>query len=203
MDINLRASRNKLVPEVLRIVDAYKARAGQVALYRFGFYRLSFAPNRLTDGFALHVWFPTDLAEELPHTHIFDLESRVLLGGLEDRTWTVTEDPQGTHSIVLPKCTEKECSDEPVGTNVNIKLVGTRHVTQDEYYCVPKGSFHTSQVLEFPTVTVIRRLNVDANGQSQNIVPLTEQLAPLRSFDIFDHDQNRAWAIIDTALAQL
>src|SRR3989344_8344513 len=72
-------------------------RAAEVVQYPLGFYRVTLSGNRHTDGFNFHVWPPDIVRNESIHTHVFDLDSRIVGGVVEDHLWSVNED-SGNHT---------------------------------------------------------------------------------------------------------
>lgn len=90
-----RLSLGELIPRVITAVKENFDQEKNVALYRFGFYRVPFYQDRNQDGLALHIWLQDLPREELPHSHVFHLRSRVLLGSITNHIWLPHEDDLG------------------------------------------------------------------------------------------------------------
>jgi hypothetical protein len=189
----------ELVAEVKSELLNWSQQQRPILQYRFGFYRLPFYADRLTDGCAIHVWLADLPRDEFPHTHIFELTSRVLRGGLENTNWNITERPDGNFRLIEPVCTDTLCTDTVTDRFCNATVSEKDNIGVGDLYGVRRGIFHTTKILEFPTITIIKRAKVDACGQPAHLAPRNE--FP-RTFDFTAQDP-KAWAKVRSTLELL
>lgn len=199
---DLRAPRTELLGKLFSAVDECKKQNRPIAQYRFGFYRLSFSPTRQEEGFTLHLWSRELPADDYPHTHIFSLTSRILSGRLKDTTWSLVPDAQGPLKCIRPHCSETACWDEDLGERVRLEKTREKINGPDDIYDVSLGEFHTTDIVEFPTITLMEKKNVQRGADPMHLVPWESQ-TPTRSFDYYSDSQEEIWARFEKALEPL
>jgi hypothetical protein len=172
--------------------------------YGLGFYRIPLAGNRDEDGLALHFWLEGMPRNEDPHTHIFNLTSRVLCGQVEDTRWEATPSLNGKYLLRSHVFRDNRYVLDGEGTLCDIHSTTKQVVGRGQTYNVPKGVFHTSALSQFPTVTLIRREAVDTGIIVQDIVPrdLSGHISPA-SRPLNDGEYEWAWKKIQQIVARL
>ncbi len=202
ISFDLHAPRKALLEKLFDAVDSCKKEGRQIAQYRFGFYRLSFAPTRQEDGFTLHLWTDTLPADDYPHTHIFDMRSRILSGSLKDTTWALVPDDKGPLKSIRPHCSETACWDEELGDRVRLEKIREKINGPDYSYDVPLGEFHTTDILQFLAITLMEKKNVQRGADPIHLVPW-ESATPTKSFEYYSDSQEDIWKTFEQALEPL
>ena len=143
--------------------------------YGLGFYRLPFYESREADGCALHVWLDGMPRNEDAHTHIFRLTSRVLCGQIEDARWEPMPLSEGKFLLSSYALTNGAYTKSGVSEFCDVRRLSIQTISRGGTYEVPKNVFHTSRVLNFPTVTLLQREEVDSNAIVQDLRPRDPQ----------------------------
>jgi hypothetical protein len=192
LDININ---KKTLIEILYELYSQKI---IVKHHPLGFLRLMLTENsRLKPGFYLHVWPDVPLASQPSdykiHNHIFDLESRVICGSLIDITYDVeANDDGGYYQLRAEHCNEfSELIIMPQKCICNQLL--TKTVGDGGIYKIDKGTYHSTEIKNGYTATLMHKTNVDLNKHPLHIAS---------SFSILDKTsfnpihQDEAWSII-------
>lgn len=166
-----------------------------------GFLRLPLTnPNRLAEGLYLHVWPEGGLAKQEPaspiHCHVFDLESRVLLGALINLEYQVRINSDGEFRLLEAVYEGQQSARIPTHISANCYLTGERVYEAGQVYTLPKGTFHETRVLNEPVVTLMSKFNVDIRKQPLNVMPVENVLEPTGFFDHASISQEHAWNIV-------
>ena len=90
------------ITELLSTIDA--KRGAQVLLHPYGFLQLSLTDTTWRDsGYRLHIWsneLPSmKMSEFQVHDHIYNINSKVLIGELKDTRYTVKGDSNGQYVV--------------------------------------------------------------------------------------------------------
>lgn len=199
--LDICSERSTVIESLMEAIDLQRRRAAEVLLYRFGFFRLPFSHNRLVDGYNLHVWNEELPRDHFPHTHIFELKSRVLTGSLVDHAWIVQKDAQGIFRCVTPEYDGAVTRDREIPGTFYAEIAQSRPIKTDEVYAVAKGAFHSTEIAEDNTVTLMRKSCVDPQIAPINVVPIHRKPEP--SFDLKRISQVDAWDALEKALQKL
>lgn len=184
--------------ELRRHVELCRSEKVLIEHHPLGFFRLPLTtPDRLKDGFYLHVWPSADFRKQDErsevHCHIFDLFSRVLSGSLVDRRYVVTDDPNGSFVVSDVLYVSGQSSRVPTESRASLRLFRSYQFDAGSIYELPKGIFHKTDVLRFPTATLMRKLNVNSDATPKNLAPLGAQ--EIR-FDHMIASQDFAWEAV-------
>lgn len=193
---DLHDSREAIIRSLQEAVDYQRSRAAEILVYRFGFLRLPFVASRLDDGFNLHVWLDQLQRDPYPHTHIFDLHSRVLQAEIVDHSWKLIDDVNGKYKRVQPLYHDGITTDHELPGRVRIHPLNQRILRQDDVYSIPKGEYHSSEIPKCskPTVTLLRRSNIEKSGHPINVMPV--QQPKEQFFDLRKIAKEDAWKIL-------
>ncbi len=189
-------------PSLIRAVLKEHRQAGTpVQIHPLGFLRVPLtSQDRLDEGFYLHVWpGPTTLqlqASSQVHNHVFDLESRILVGTLRNREYEAFEDIGGEWVLAEAIYAGSRSSRVPTGARIGYRLVHEQTYGPGEVYTIPKGVFHETDILQTPTATLMRKSNVDRSHHPINIMPVSGEPDVASGFDHLDLSQQTAWDIV-------
>jgi hypothetical protein len=195
LETNDSAEIIEALAEAIRSVRTDATRI--VDFKRFGFVRLPLtSPDRTKDGYVLHVWKDAVSPDACPHTHSFDLTSRVLHGGIYNSRWEIT-DGSGDYTFVRPVCGQGQVTQEQ--SSVQLKCVETLRHAPDSYplYKVGKNVFHSSAT-DPDTVTLVYRENVEVACPINAIQPGQQINVPPVALP-----QEEGWTIIDGAMSKI
>ncbi len=170
---------------VLRELEQRSAVRDALELHPLGFARVSFAEHRLADGYHLHMWgaSPARSHAELPHSHAFDMQSRVLTGSLQQHVWDAIEDPDGDFTRV-PVNSMQTGSDilRSAGRRVTLQSRSSRTILTGERYGMTDELHSTEIPAGTETITLIHK-HYPKRRESSVIVPSTI----FAQNDHFDH----------------
>ena len=173
-NVNLRdVPRDRLIANLKSTMIQFEEQGKPVLAYRFGFLRVPFEEDRSRDGLALHIWTKSLPADDCPHTHIFDLQSRVLLGAVTNMIWTIDDSKDGQFIATKPGYSHPGVLEYESQKRLNLvrKSFDTYTAgTACDYYELPKGNIHSSS-FESDTVTLIRRSNTIPDELPTNYIP--------------------------------
>ncbi len=201
--VDLHSSRDDIIRELQEAVDYQRSRTADVFVYRFGFLRLPFVDSRLENGFNLHVWLDDLPRDRFPHTHIFDLESRVLKERITDIAWQILDDEKGDCIRVQPQYHDGRTTDCELPGHVRIQEITRRTLNQDDVYTISRGEYHSSEIPKGanPTVTLVRKSKIDTRGHPINIIPVTKPKEQF--FDLQSFGKEQAWKILTKIVDKL
>lgn len=168
-------SRTLLLEQLEEAIDYQRSMCRSVLSYRFGFARLPFQDSRLQDGFAAHFWSNQIERNDCPHTHIFDLRSRILFGEVTNKIWTVVASGEKPYAQVQPSYVDKGAS-KPIENATQIFLDASSSQTYSDiegsdYYEMKKGVIHSTE-LAGEAITLMHRMNTESNLLPTNFIPV-------------------------------
>lgn len=172
----------------------------RVEHHPLGFFRLQLTSiDRLAEGLYLHVWPVGSLSKQEPlcpiHSHIFDLESRILLGRLANREYDVRYTNAGDCSVQEVAYEGHHSTRLATSQHATCQLTQHTEYGPGDIYQLPKGIFHETVILQEPTATLMQKRNVERGKRPLNLLP--SRLACVSSR--FDHQlisQESAWDCI-------
>jgi hypothetical protein len=202
-NLNLKDNFKILIPALLKRIDILKTQGVLVQSQPLGFMRLALDGQKNNEeGHFLHIWMPglpTQEGGPFMHTHVFDMESRVLLGSIRDVMLVPKEDPNGKYQLAGAVCKEEYCLPFKQEGNVNMEVSRVLDVGQGEIYKIEKDNFHETVVADDGvTVTVMRKYNVDQKDPVLAI-PVGIEI-PKDTFRRDQIDQEFAWNKIQELL---
>lgn len=184
-------------------------RAGRVIeAHPLGFLRLPLTDlNRLMPGFYLHVWpaWPgkrQDVDSEV-HCHVFDLESEILVGALTNKEFEVQADPTGEYEVLEAQYDGALSHRLPTQRRVHCAERSSLTYVAGDRYWMARGTYHLTLVLHRPTVTLMRKYNVDDSLHPLNLRRAGQAVSGPASFDHSQLDQERAWSTVFESLAEI
>jgi hypothetical protein len=197
--IDLESTDRSTLIEYVR--EAVALRQFQLSLiqYPFGFVRFPFEIERNKEGMALHIWLDDFSEQETIHTHAFDLESRVLLGGITNYLWKNGESPESAHyrKIDVAHTEHQRKLKSGAATSPLEQYTATTHTSEEKsFYRIQRGALHSTSA-RHGTITLIRRLNFGTDS-AVLFVPSGD----MRDIPIRTMEKNRR-DVIERALATL
>lgn len=201
--ISLNESSTTLIPKLLRRLDVLESQGVMIQAQPLGFMRLALEGQKNNqEGLFLHVWVPGLPVQEggpFMHTHVFDLESRIIKGAIQDTTFTPEPNPAGTFQLIGAVCAEDYCAPFDAGLGlVSMEKERVLDLKEGDIYTVPKNSFHSTTLLGDIAVTLIRKYNVEDKDPIL-AVPVGIKV-PEDTFRRDQLDQVSAWKIIRSLL---
>lgn len=196
--LDIYASSELVNEAVLEAVDAVRGEVKLLA-YRFGFLRLPFTKDRLTDGYNLHVWPEGVEGDAYPHTHIFRLQSRVMSGAVRNFIWEVLDDPNGNFLRSTPHYRQAQVTDVLDDRSVHVSKVSSLLVETGQVYEMDRNQYHTTKLFHngSPVITLCKRYDIDSTIHPVNVVP--KNFKPEDTFNL-EPNQEEAWKIFDRAI---
>lgn len=172
-----------------------------------GFMRLALDGQKNNEpGHFLHVWMPglpTQKHGPFRHTHVFDLESKVLIGKIKNTIYNPKANVEGEYQLVGATCAQDFClpAKDTQGA-VDLEISDTFEISQGATYQVLKGKFHDTTVIgDGVALTLIRKYNVE---QKDPILAIPTGVAiPTNTFNRNQIDQDFAWLQIRKLLETL
>ena len=89
------------------------------------------------------------------HSHTWELNSLVLLGGLKDTVYEAVENGAGKYRAVEVTYGPSGPESKPTGDLFELRGASVREVTASHAYRLPAGTLHGSEPLAVPTVTLL------------------------------------------------
>lgn len=152
-------------------------------------------------GTRLHIWHP-DLPKQsvrtAVHDHVFDMESTVKKGVLDQAElhYTLEHNGNPTAEIYMAHYTEKSQSKlEPTGVLVHLGSHRTIRVPVGESYTQSAFTFHESVPVTDIVVTIMTKTRVFSSYQPRVLVPIGE--TPDNSFHRENASEQSLWSIIE------
>lgn len=200
--IDLEMSKKGLLENLIHNANLLKSAGAVIKAYPVGFLRLPFVKNRSEPGYFLHVWrndIPWTEFESL-HTHIFDMESRVLSGEIKNTLWKVTPDKNGGH-MMCKGTYEKNRMILKEENRVKVDKLREETIFTDQIYYVRKDDFHSSTAKK-GVVTLILKQNVQPEKDPLVVLPINTKTQE-GGFDSAQIEQSEAWHIIEESLRKI
>ena len=202
-NLNLKDDFKILIPNLLERIEMLKKQGVLVQSQPLGFMRLALEGQKNNEeGHFLHVWMPglpTQEGGPCMHTHVFDMESRVLLGSIRDVMLVPKEDSRGKYQLAGAVCKEEYCLPFKQEGNVNMEVSRVLDVGKGEIYKIEKDNFHETLVTgDGVSVTLMRKYNVDQKDPVLAI-PVGIEI-PKDTFRRDQIDQEFAWEKIKELL---
>ncbi len=207
-ELNLNDDNATLIPMLLERLEELSNIGGFVQVQPIGMMRISLnKQNNNQEGLFLHIWAP-DLPIQatggpFAHTHVFDLESKVIRGEITDTTYTPISNKKGNFKIVKGLCLQDYCSlDEEIIDRVEMEVETVRKISAGTAYRVPKGKFHLTNIGgDGLAITIMKKSNVENASPLlaiQNNVTLSKE-----HFDRNQLDQRLAWKRVKKLIMSL
>ena len=201
--VDINGSYGDLCNQVKRFVLKKYDEKAIIYVYPIGFIRLPFEKDRYTDGLALHLWL-----RELPnqekatlHTHIFDLESRILSGRVTDMQWRIEDSKEGAHMLTLATYANDEYTLQEQ-QDVQIVLERQQEHIAGDAYSVPKNVFHSS-IADNGTLTLIQKKNIDSAIKARVGIPKGVEQETGYVANVLSLSQDEAWDMLLKAVVAL
>lgn len=155
----------KSVDDLFGLIKEQYERGEKVVCHPNGFLELSLSPIKEWDdeGFRFHVWSDTlkprrDSAYEI-HDHIFDLESWVLCGTLENIYYDIQHNKNGEYLIFEAGYDETK----PTSDRISILNKKSIIISAPSRYTLPKYKFHSTKSIKPLTATLVYKSNTDSS----------------------------------------
>lgn len=117
-----------------------------------------------------HIW-ADGVAAATVHSHSWHLDSQVVAGAVTNEIFTVTEDPRGSHQLLVVDSTGPLDRLTPSGHRVGLTPVRRKEHRAGGSYRMPAGEFHRSTPRPAgPTLTLLSAITVD--GAVDQVVAL-------------------------------
>lgn len=188
-------------PIASRVVPAdFTPTAETISLHGLGFIQVKLPGNQ-----RLHVWHP-DLprrscyVHSAIHNHRFGFTSRVLIGRQVNRRYRVVSDPNGPHDLI-----SHDGPRSPAGGRLSF-VAGRVIAKADANESYQPGDSYSMDVLEYHetpndgiVVTVMQK-HTEGTVHASSLI--THGVTFDQSFNRFQMDETRLWAIVVDALRQ-
>lgn len=165
--------------------------------------------GRTAPGIRLNVWPGGEIAARLcrqrvaegVHHHPFDMVARLLHGALEDTQWTVERDPSGNYSgEVMDYGPAEAASAQTTNERYAVKRKSATVYRKGDVYTMSKADFHSSVLVEAPTVTLLSRLDFDPTLPLWSFRPCEHARPDTASDPPEEFPQDLAWKLAFDAL---
>ena len=186
---------NLSVEELLRLIESRRQNGEEIKLHPNGFLQLSLSSGHWREqGLRLHVWSDSLPRKNHPkfriHDHIFDIESYILLGKIQNKNYIIRDDPEGEHLIV-----EAGLEDvHPTNKRVNAFLSDYFSKVAGEKYTLPRLQFHSSESEASLTATVMSKKNTNLTILPRVLAPVDYKTEELEGKRVVD--QALAWDVV-------
>jgi len=162
--------------------------SAQIRRQPLGFYRVYLTTqNAMQEGIYLHAWLDQNQfrqgAEPEVHSHIFDMNSTVLIGSLRNEIFTAKPALNGTHYFVKVHYNDGSPLREVENRMCRIELSHQENVSSGNEYTQKSGLFHRTIVTEYPLVTLMRKVKVNKEPFSMNIIRKDYKHAEVSKFN--------------------
>jgi hypothetical protein len=134
------------------------------------------------------------------HNHNFDLRSRILLGGLTNRLSRTVEDMEGAFSLLRMEYKGEGTMRVATPRRINCNLDGESSYVAGDVYDIAKGTFHETVIDQKPTVTLMRKTNVERLLSPLNVA---RSDTPKSEFSYRSTPPDSAWDIVCSPSAPL
>jgi hypothetical protein len=155
------------------LLEAERRRGTIVKHHPLGFLRLPLSPRDASERYYLHVWPELELARQDPssevHNHNFDLRSRILFGGLTNRQYSARDNEKGAFSLLKMEYEGERTTRVATSRRVTCKLESESSYVAGDIYDIAKGTFHETVIDQKPTVTLMRKANVERHLSPLNV----------------------------------
>lgn len=199
--------RNEVLPgltarRLLRLINNQR-HAAHIRQHPNGFLQLNLTGDWRGPGLRLHIWpdmeLPSQGEDYQTHNHIFDFESAVLVGAIENSLYSVDHYADETATQTLYRAYGDPARSRLLaidGYRRSATLVSKRVYWPGETYSLNRWDYHTSRPTKLPTATIISRTGASPTASPLIIGPLADQ-GELIQFDRTLIDQQDAWAAVE------
>jgi hypothetical protein len=169
------ADAARLEVDPREVIESVAALLEQVAVFRhpLGFLHFELTPLVVTTGsprIRLHIWSETSLGWRdslgLIHDHTWELRSLLLVGALTDVVLEAQTTPGGKFVGSRVRYSEAGTTIRRMDGSFHIREVQRRSVAPIHAYHLPPGSLHRTEVLGFPTATLVVATEANRNSAS-------------------------------------
>ena len=203
--IDLHLPAQQLKDQLMVRLETLRDRGERIQAQPLGFMRLALGGQlNSADGQFMHIWIPglpTQRGGPFQHTHVFDLESRILMGTIADITYSIQDNDQGDFVIVDAVCAQDACTPNAGRRRANLLEAETRVFQAGEVYTIPEGVFHQTKPMTDPAVTIMEKRNVRLSNPLLAIPIGT--VIPSESFVRDQLDQQWAWDTVLQLVSQV
>lgn len=190
------APRDEVIAALLDAVRTSRDSSSQIIHYPFGLIRVPFYSDKGEDGMALHLWSKAYFAQESLHTHVFNLQSRVLYGSITNKLWEVAPGTPTHRQVQITYQGSDQTPENVDSVHLKIAHFETFDWVNSSYYELPRGVAHSSEASE-GAMTLIRRQNV-AGSKVRVFIPEEDaRNLPLES------PPEVTWETVQNAVEQL
>ena len=176
----------------------FTATAEQISLHGLGFLQIKLGGNQ-----RMHVWHPdlprrSCFAHSAIHNHRFSFHSKVLVGTQINRRYAVTSALDGSHDRIShdgPR-SAKGGRLSYIAERVDVMALSEERYAAGQSYLMPALHYHETPN-DGAVVTVLTKL---VEGTVHASYLITSGISFDQSFDRFQMDQDRMWAIAVDAL---
>ena len=199
---SLNSVKKQLLDKVLEL----RSKGTLIQAQPLGMMRLALDGQKNSDnGKFLHYWSsdlprsPKDV-EEFPHTHVFNMISRIIQGRLNDTIYKPQIDPAGDFQLIGAKCTQDSCTLLDNTDRVRMEVSSVTELSSGDIYEVQKGTYHATS---FPTsdkvaITVMEKMDAELYNP---IISLPYGMSlDKKPFDRMQLNQDAAWDTLISAL---
>ncbi len=186
-------------------LDTLRDRGERIQAQPLGFMRLALGGQlNSADGQFMHIWIPglpTQRGGPFQHTHVFDFESRILMGTIADITYSIQDNGQGEFVIVDAVCAQDACIPNAGHRRANLLEAESRVFQAGEVYTIPEGVFHKTELVTNTAITIMQKRNVRPSNPLLAI-PIGTDI-PSESFVRHQLDQQWAWSTVLQLVSQV
>lgn len=196
------APREQLLSELREAVEYQRHKGAEILAFRFGFLRLRFVEDRYTPGYNLHGWLQDLPSVKFPHSHIFDMDARLLLQHLTNKEWVPEADDDGDCRLMIPVYQGDATRDQIEDQKYRMKLLHETPVPFDGTYSMTREVHHTTDLPpDTPVVTLLRKTKIYPEAKESTMVPLDHQQG--HQHNLKQLDQEEAWRRFDEVLSHV
>lgn len=189
---------------IFEAINHIRPTTTKLRAFPFGFVHIPFPTPDETpkeEGYSLHIWTKDIQPQEIIHRHNADMWSCVVHGAIENTLWALenTEEEYDSYYKYCLDTAPVAARYEKLKGNFNAAVMNKNIIKSGNTYKMKRTDFHTSRVLEFPSITLIKKSNTSPEHFPQNLLPTKH---PAVKNGDFPKKREISWNAIEDVLEQ-